>query len=108
MRPLCPVQISGVGSYLPEQRLTNHDLERTLDTSDEWILQRTGISERRVLESGRATSDMAVEAIRSLCDSTSLDPSDIDLLIDLESTSRFNKVLYEFNVINVKPRLFSK
>ena len=81
MRPLCPVQISGVGSYLPEQRLTNHDLERTLDTSDEWILQRTGISERRVLESGRATSDMAVEAIRSLCDSTSLDPSDIDLLI---------------------------
>ena len=81
MKPLCPVQISGVGCYLPKKRLTNHDLEKTLDTSDEWILQRTGISERRVLEPGKATSDMATEAVRSLCDATSLDPSDIDLLI---------------------------
>lgn len=81
MKPLYPVQISGVGSFLPEKRLTNHDLEKTLDTSDKWILQRTGISERRVLESGKATSDMAVEAVRSLCNSTSIDPRDIDLLI---------------------------
>lgn len=81
MKSVCPVQISGVGCYVPEHILTNHDLSRMVDTTDEWILQRTGISERRIVEKGTATSDMAVQAVRRLCASTQLDPSQIELLI---------------------------
>ena len=56
------VQITGTGSYLPEKVLTNFDLEKMVDTSDEWIMTRTGISERRIVEHGAATSDLAVKA----------------------------------------------
>ena len=50
----------GCGAYLPQNCVSNDDLSAKVDTSDEWILQRTGISERRVLESGRATSDLSL------------------------------------------------
>ncbi len=76
-----PVQISGIGCYVPDRILTNHDLEKVVDTNDDWILQRTGISERHILEPGKATSDMAEQAIRRLCASTRLAFEDIDLLI---------------------------
>lgn len=81
MRSVNPVQISGVGCYVPERRLTNLDLEKIVNTSDQWIRQRTGISERRINDPGKATSDMAVEAVKSLCSSSGLEPQDIQLLI---------------------------
>jgi 3-oxoacyl-[acyl-carrier-protein] synthase III len=81
MQPVRPVQISGVACYVPDRVLTNHDLSRMVDTSDEWILQRTGISERRIIEKGKATSDMAVQAVQRLCTSVQLDAKEIELLI---------------------------
>ena len=78
--------IIGVGSYLPEHRLTNADLECMVDTSDEWILSRTGIAERRIVAEGEATSDMAAEAgARALADA-GVDPGKVDLLIVATST----------------------
>ncbi len=54
--------ITGTGAFLPPKRLTNHDLERMVDTTDEWIIKRTGIRERRIVENGVATSDLAAQA----------------------------------------------
>ena len=81
MKSVRPVQISGIGCYVPERVLTNHDLSKIVDTSDEWILQRTGISERRIVDKGKATSDMAEQAVRRLCSSLQMDPNEIELLI---------------------------
>ena len=58
------VGIIGLGKYLPENRLTNKDLEKIVDTTDEWITARTGIKERRIARDDEATSDMAVNAAR--------------------------------------------
>ena len=64
-------RIAATGSYLPEKVLTNHDLEKMVDTSDEWIMQRIGIKERRILkEEGKATSDMGTEAVKNLLEKT--------------------------------------
>lgn len=73
--------IQGVGAYSPEGRVTNQDLEKVLQTSDEWIRSRTGISERRVLASDQATSDMATAAGRRACQSAGLDPTQVELII---------------------------
>lgn len=73
--------ISAVGHYVPDKVLTNFDLERMVDTNDEWIRTRTGISERRILEPGRATSDMAAEAVKKLCANRGIDPMEIELII---------------------------
>jgi 3-oxoacyl-[acyl-carrier-protein] synthase III len=74
--------ITGVHGYTPDYILTNKELETMVDTSDEWISSRTGIKERRILkEKGKATSDMAVEAIRGLLAKTNTDPKDIELTI---------------------------
>ena len=59
LRPVC---ISGLATYVPPRLLTNDDLERMVDTNHEWILQRTGISERHIVDPGVATSDLAKEA----------------------------------------------
>jgi len=75
------VRIAGVGHYVPERILTNADLERTLDTSDEWISSRTGIKERRMAREDEATSDLAVAAARNCLERAKLTPSDIDLYI---------------------------
>ena len=58
--------ITAVGGYVPERVVTNKDLEKLVDTSDEWIQSRTGIKERRIMEDGTATSDICVEAIKQL------------------------------------------
>ena len=59
--------ITAVGGYVPEDRLTNFDLEKMVDTNDEWIRSRTGISERRILKGeGKATADMVVPAVKEL------------------------------------------
>jgi 3-oxoacyl-[acyl-carrier-protein] synthase-3 len=72
--------ITGVQGYLPDNIVTNDDLAKIVDTTDEWILSRTGISERRILKEG-ASSDMAAAAIESLLKKMSLDPLDIELVI---------------------------
>ena len=74
--------ITCVGGYVPETKLTNFDLEKMVDTNDEWIRTRTGISERRILrEPGKASSDMAVKAIEEILRKKNLDPLDIDCII---------------------------
>ena len=74
--------ITAVGGYVPETRLTNFDLEKMVDTNDEWIRTRTGISERRILnEPGKATSDLGVGAIQNLLDKKGLNPKEIDCII---------------------------
>jgi 3-oxoacyl-[acyl-carrier-protein] synthase-3 len=73
--------IIGLGKYLPDKVLTNKDLERIVDTTDEWIVTRTGIRERRIARSDEATSDMATEAAKKALASANLKPEDIDLII---------------------------
>jgi len=72
--------ITGVQGYLPETILSNHDLAQIVDTTDEWILTRTGISERRIMKDG-ASSDMAAEAVKQLLEKKGLSPLDIDLVV---------------------------
>ena len=73
-----PVKIIGTGSYVPERRLTNADLEKMVDTSHEWIIERTGIVERRIAE---YTSHMGTKAAQRALESCGLQPEDIDLII---------------------------
>ena len=72
--------ITGVQGYVPKDVLSNEDLAKIVDTSDEWITSRTGIKERRILKNG-ASSDMAAEAVKGLLDKTNTDPLDIDLVV---------------------------
>src|SRR5918999_4222512 len=73
--------ITGVAAYVPERVVTNADLARTLDTSDDWIVTRTGIRERRLGAPGETTAGMGTEAVRRLVGGKGLGPEDIDLLI---------------------------
>lgn len=73
--------IVGIGAYLPERRLTNVDLESLVDTSDEWIITRTGIQERRLASEGEATSDLAVVAGRAALDDAGIAPAEVDFLV---------------------------
>ncbi len=75
------VAITGSGSFLPEQVLTNADLEKMVDTTDEWIVTRTGIRERRIASDGMATSDLAAAAGRRALESAGLEPGEVDLLL---------------------------
>jgi len=78
--------VLGCGSYLPSRVLTNAELARTVDTSDEWIVQRTGIHERRIAAEGETTSDMALHAARSALAHAKADPQSIDLIVLATST----------------------
>jgi 3-oxoacyl-[acyl-carrier-protein] synthase III len=74
--------ITAVGGFVPEDKLTNFDLEKIVDTNDEWIRTRTGVSERRVLKGeGKATSDMVVPAVQELCKKRGISAEEIDCLI---------------------------
>ncbi len=74
--------ITAVGGYVPETKLTNFDLEKMVDTSDEWIRARTGIVERRILkEPGKATSDMGAAAVQAMLERENIDPEEIDLIV---------------------------
>ncbi|MGC8767461.1 MAG: beta-ketoacyl-ACP synthase III [Brevinematia bacterium] len=75
------VRIIGTGKYVPSKVLTNHDLEKMVDTSDEWIRTRTGIIERRIADEGIATSDLAFEASKIAINNAGLKPEDIDMII---------------------------
>jgi 3-oxoacyl-[acyl-carrier-protein] synthase III len=75
------IGITGVGSYVPDHVLTNDDLSKLVDTSDEWITERTGIKERRVADPEQAASDLAVPAARQALAAAGLDPADVELVI---------------------------
>ena len=62
----CRAKITALGTYVPPHVLTNKDLEKMVDTTDQWILERTGIRERHIAEKGMAASDLAVEAVKKL------------------------------------------
>lgn len=74
-------KIIATGSYLPEKRLTNFDFEKMIDTSDDWITERTGIKERRIAEDGQSTSDLAYEASKNALRQAGLEADDLDLII---------------------------
>jgi len=79
--------ITAVNAYVPEYVLTNAELETMVDTTDEWIKTRTGISERRILKGkDKGTSDMAYKAVQKLCDKRGIKPEDIELLICATAT----------------------
>lgn len=79
--------ITAVGGYVPEHVLTNADIEQLVDTSDEWIVSRTGIKERRILKpTSLGTSFMAIKAAQNLLDKKNLDPTQIDLVIVATAT----------------------
>ncbi|MBN2167389.1 MAG: ketoacyl-ACP synthase III [Marinilabiliaceae bacterium] len=74
--------ITGVGAYVPEYVLTNHELSTMVDTSDEWIMTRVGIKERRILKGeGKGSSDMGEKAVRQLLEKTNTKPEEVDLVI---------------------------
>lgn len=73
--------IAGIGGYLPERVMSNKDIEAVVDTSDEWIFERTGIRERHIIDEGKYTSDLAVAAARQALDDAGIDVADIDALI---------------------------
>jgi len=76
------IRILGTGSYVPPKRLTNFDLQNMgLDTTDEWIVKRTGVSERRIADPDVTTSDLSLEASRKALDMAGLEAKDLDLII---------------------------
>lgn len=82
-------RITGLGSYLPERVLTNQELEKMVDTTDEWIMTRTGIKERRIAAPDEAASDLGVKALSKALSVTQLQPGDLDLVIACTMTSDF-------------------
>src|SRR5438445_10835205 len=74
-------RIIGVGAYAPKRILTNEELERMVETSDEWIVQRTGIRERRIADESEATSDLALKAAQQALERAGVAPGEIDLLV---------------------------
>ena len=99
--------ITAIGGYVPTDKLTNQDLEKMVETNDEWIRTRTGIAERRILkESGKATSDMVAPAVLELCKKRGIDPTEIDCLIvgtvtpDMVFPSTANLVCHKIGATN--------
>src|SRR4029077_12760663 len=85
-KTLRTVSIIGTGSYVPERILTNADLSRIVDTSDEWITTRTGIKERRVAAKDEQTSDMATKAAWKALEQAKVKPEDVDLILVATAT----------------------
>jgi 3-oxoacyl-[acyl-carrier-protein] synthase-3 len=78
--------VKGCGAYLPAKTLTNNDMAKLVDTSDEWIVQRTGIRERHIAADGEKTSDLGLVAARRALESAGMDASEIDLIVLATST----------------------
>ncbi len=81
MNQVYPVAISGLGAYIPEKVLTNFDLEKIVETTDEWIRSRTGIRERHIAAKGQSASDLGAQASLAAIKDAGLTPADIDLII---------------------------
>ncbi|MDR0836121.1 MAG: ketoacyl-ACP synthase III [Tannerella sp.] len=82
--------ITGIGGYVPEEILTNEDLSKIVDTTDEWIMSRVGIKERRILKDGKAMSYMAVKAVNELIAKTGIDPESVEGVICATSTGDYH------------------
>jgi 3-oxoacyl-[acyl-carrier-protein] synthase-3 len=80
-------RITGTGSYLPENVVTNKDLEKTVDTTDQWIFERTGIQQRHIAAADEYTCDLAEKAARNALDMAGLKPQDIDLVVVATTTA---------------------
>ncbi|MCG7995684.1 MAG: ketoacyl-ACP synthase III [Candidatus Thiodiazotropha taylori] len=80
-------RITGTGGYLPEKVVTNHDLEKIVDTTDQWIVERTGIRKRHIAEEGEFTCDLAEKAARNALDMAGLKPDEIDLIVVATTTA---------------------
>lgn len=87
-QPIRRIKISGSGFYVPDKILTNADLEKMVETTDEWIVTRTGIRERHVLSAEQATSDLGIEAARRALKSAHFDIKDIDLILVRDQYTR--------------------
>ena len=84
-------KITGVGMYVPENVVTNNDLSKIMDTTDEWIMERTGIKERRFFEEGKDTvSSMAVEATKIALERAGKKAEDVDLIVFATLSSDYN------------------
>lgn len=81
MKSLFRVGVAGLGRYVPEKVLTNFDLEKMVDTSDEWIVQRTGIRERRIAAPEQVTSTLCVHAARQALEDAKMAPEELDLIV---------------------------
>ncbi len=99
--------ITGVEAFLPEYKLNNEELSKMVDTSDEWIMQRIGIKERRILKGkNKGTSDMGAEAVKKLLKKKKIDPSEIDLVIcatvtgDMKFPATANIISYKAGINN--------
>mgnify|MGYP003574512574 CR=1 FL=1 len=79
-------RIAGTGGFLPDKVLTNHDLEKMVDTSDQWITERTGIKKRHVVIEGETTCDLAEAAARRAIEAAGINTTDIDLIIVATTT----------------------
>ena len=80
------IRVTGVGSYLPSRILTNEDLSRMVDTNDEWVKARTGISQRHIADDGQFTSDLGAEAAKAALKAAGLTADNIDLLVCATAT----------------------
>jgi 3-oxoacyl-[acyl-carrier-protein] synthase-3 len=78
--------VAGTGAYLPEKILTNADMAKIVDTSDEWILERTGISQRHIAADGETTSDLAVKASQAALEASGISAADLDLIVMATTT----------------------
>ena len=86
MNSIFKAAVAGTGAYVPEKILTNQDLEKALDTSDEWITVRTGIKERRIAAENESASTMAAAAARQALESAKVSPDEVDMIIVCTST----------------------
>ncbi len=86
MKARWPVEIAGTGSYTPEKIVTNDDFAKYLDTSDEWITQRTGIRQRRIAAEDESTLDLSAAASRAALEQAGMQPADIDLIVHATAT----------------------
>lgn len=106
IKPICAA-IAGVHGYVPEYILTNAELEKMVDTTDEWITTRTGIKERRILKGdNQGSSVMGIEAVKGLLEKTNTDPRDIDLLVcatitpDMPTPATANIIAHAVGAVN--------
>lgn len=82
-------RITAIGTHVPEQILSNNDLEKMIDTNDEWIVQRTGMKERRIASQDEYSSNLAIKAVENLCTTYKKNLEDVDCIIVATTTADY-------------------